>query len=337
MRLNKNILLCLLLAGISVDLPAQFLGGIGQGASNIGLFSPIACTNFSGGTEDGYSTAYLGNPDSCGYYEGRLADGFATAWFVNPDSCRAFAGDSLDGAGVFFLPNPDSCGFFESSLADGGDVGFLASGIPCPSFFGSVADGQGVGFLSCAPLAVSASPLEGRMVEEDGYLWWYTFAEVNNLGFALERSLDQFNWQELGFLEGQDQSESLLKYEFYDRTMPKGLSYYRWRQIDFDGTTSFSNVVTLVKDGGNSALSFYLFPVPVESGKVLNFHLNTASEAPFTLKIVGLQGQVLLEREGKSRDGVFETVFATDLWTGGMYMLVVEQDGKRSTKRFVIY
>ena len=79
-------------------------------------------------------------------------------------------------------------------------------------------------------------------------LLWNTASELNNAGFHVERraagSHDEFN--ALGFVQGQGSSTVKQHYDFLDAQVVRGAVYeYRLRQVDYDGTTDFSRLVTV--------------------------------------------------------------------------------------------
>src|SRR5690606_37277436 len=71
-----------------------------------------------------------------------------------------------------------------------------------------------------------------------------------NRGFEIERNLDGVtgNWASIGFMEGKGTTTEKSYYRFVDDFSNygfKGKLQYRLKQIDYDGTTSYSNVVSI--------------------------------------------------------------------------------------------
>jgi hypothetical protein len=56
--------------------------------------------------------------------------------------------------------------------------------------------------------------------------------------FTVERSKDAEHWEEAGRIEGAGNSNTELTYAFADDDPYSGISYYRLRQTDIDGTTT---------------------------------------------------------------------------------------------------
>jgi hypothetical protein len=82
-------------------------------------------------------------------------------------------------------------------------------------------------------------------VDENGItLKWETATEKNNSGFEVERSSDNKVYERIGFIEGKGTTAEKQEYQFVDAGVNgKGKFYYRLKQIDHDGTESYSDVL----------------------------------------------------------------------------------------------
>jgi len=124
---------------------------------------------------------------------------------------------------------------------------------PAASTFGMVNPGL-VAFLP-----VSLTSLTATAMQKSTMIKWTTGSESANDFFAVERSRDGRVFQELGRLAGRGTSNSAVTYEFEDNAPVNGNSYYRLRQVDFDGTTTFSDFVLVQRQG----LGLSAYPNPV--------------------------------------------------------------------------
>jgi hypothetical protein len=68
-------------------------------------------------------------------------------------------------------------------------------------------------------------------------LTWVTASELNNDFFTIERSIDGLNWEIVDTLSGAGTTNQENNYKLTDKRPHFGLSYYRLKQTDFDGTT----------------------------------------------------------------------------------------------------
>lgn len=77
-------------------------------------------------------------------------------------------------------------------------------------------------------------------------LHWQTLSENNNTGFTIQHTphVQEYNrrsnWQTLGFIEGHGTSTEAHTYRFTTEALPPGRHGFRLRQIDFDGSFTYS-------------------------------------------------------------------------------------------------
>lgn len=105
--------------------------------------------------------------------------------------------------------------------------------------------------------------------DKDDYvrLDWTTASEINNDFFTIERSSDMFSFDPLAIVSGSGNSNVLLSYQYDDREPLEGVSYYRLKQTDFDGSFKYSEVIkmqrsTILSEG----LNMLVYPNPVANG-----------------------------------------------------------------------
>ena len=87
-----------------------------------------------------------------------------------------------------------------------------------------------------APVEMTAFNAISRSASVD--LIWSTASETNNDGFDIERSADGSDWKSIGFVKGRGNSTEEVKYTWTDTEPLPATSYYRLRQVDFDGGSS---------------------------------------------------------------------------------------------------
>lgn len=77
-------------------------------------------------------------------------------------------------------------------------------------------------------------------------LVWTTASEINNHYFEVERAVDSRSFQKVGRIYGQGDAETSQTYPFEDQDFPAGRLYYRIKQVDLDGTYSYSPTVEVL-------------------------------------------------------------------------------------------
>ncbi|OGU79068.1 MAG: hypothetical protein A2254_10330 [Ignavibacteria bacterium RIFOXYA2_FULL_35_9] len=87
----------------------------------------------------------------------------------------------------------------------------------------------------------------------DVTLNWITASEINNSGFEIHRkqvlshqsSVGNTEWEILGFINGNGTTTEPQAYSFVDENLSAGKYQYRLKQIDFDGTFEYSNIIEI--------------------------------------------------------------------------------------------
>ena len=118
---------------------------------------------------------------------------------------------------------------------------------------------------------------------------WSTAEEIGTDHFIVERSADGATFEELGSVTATGGPGQIANYDFIDPKPLRGVSYYRLRIVDLDGSYSYSDIDTLVWDALPSDL--VVFPNPVLSEEVLIIETNnyTALE----VEIFNAAGQLM--------------------------------------------
>ncbi|GAB5538162.1 MAG: hypothetical protein Salg2KO_02650 [Salibacteraceae bacterium] len=103
--------------------------------------------------------------------------------------------------------------------------------------FGTVSVGR-------TPLPVTLKSFQAYQ-RSDGnsvHLKWVTLSEINNAKFIVERSSDLQSWKPIREIEGAGNSPHTRLYETIDKHPLNGTSYYRIKQVDFDGGVHYSQM-----------------------------------------------------------------------------------------------
>jgi hypothetical protein len=105
------------------------------------------------------------------------------------------------------------------------------------------------------------------------HLTWRTASERDNKHFDIERSADGQHYTSIGQVKGNNKPSS---YQFVDN-QPFATTYYRLRQRDFDGTETYSKIISVAQTGKGKGLAIYPNPVSslltIENTEGSDFHI----------------------------------------------------------------
>ncbi len=161
-------------------------------------------------------------------------------------------------------------------------------------------------------------------------LSWVTETELDNSHFDIERSVDGYRFSKIGQIKGSGTSNQYHVYDFVD-AMPTRENYYRLKQVDFNGTSTYSDVIFVKSEclKNDESIGFVnIFPNPAMTGEVnMRFEANVKENA--ILSIADIYGKNILREEVSIEQGM--NSFAVDIndLKAGTYILSL---GRQTTK-----
>lgn len=156
--------------------------------------------------------------------------------------------------------------------------------------FGSMTpriDNVSVTIHTTAPLPVELTYFEADNQENSVVLNWVTNSEVENDYFEIQVSKDGYTFQTVARHEGQGNTTEVTNYSYEDTRVTSGVTYYRLKQVDFDGTTAYSDAK--VVDRGEEQGEFVIFPNPV----IDQFTISNIDNSDHTVEIYNMSGQLV--------------------------------------------
>jgi hypothetical protein len=109
-------------------------------------------------------------------------------------------------------------------------------------------------------------------------LKWTTATETNNYGFEILRFTQNANdWEKVGFVPGFGTTTEVHHYSFVDEALQPGNYLYRLKQIDYDGSYEYSDVLEVDYRGFNSYLLEQNYPNPFNPTTTIGFGIKEKS------------------------------------------------------------
>lgn len=229
-----------------------------------------------------------------------------------------------DGIGMVMVDNviiwmndgPDNRNMYWTGA---GDVEF-GRGMDGTGYNRTMVDNLIVGEVNCSPLPVefitiNATPTEYRSIDIE----WSTASELNCSHFIVERMNSHQKWDSLGITKGSGTSNTANHYLFTDQQPISGTSYYRVRQVDYDGDTSYSPIfsVQLLKN------ELVAIPNPSSGYFIIHIPNSQTSNTSSPINVYNQVGEMVLQKHIDKKNQV--SIDLSHL-PSGIYML--EYSGK---------
>ncbi|MBL0329963.1 MAG: T9SS type A sorting domain-containing protein [Bacteroidetes bacterium] len=211
------------------------------------------------------------------------------------------------------------------TITTAGITGTVASGATATTF----STGVTFQFTFGAPTLVNPLPIElttftGYPTSDGNQLEWSTATETNNNYFDVERSADGAEFTKIASVNGNGNSTSTLNYNLLDPTPASGINYYRLKQVDFDGNSTYSNIIS-IEDETSENTVIQVYPNP--SNDIVHI---IASENIASFAIYNMLGELVFTSTSDQNNIQFNPI------SKGIYLIkAFTQDGNVSSTRFV--
>jgi hypothetical protein len=258
------------------------------------------------GTVHIYGNIDLGNSGSLNVSGGLVVDGNVTGG--NNTNISVSGGGSIDIGGDLNTGNT-------SSIT--GPAGSVTVGGSCNS--------TTPGFCSSSTLPIELIFFKASQERDVVEVSWATATEINVDYFAVEKSVNGTDFEELGRVKGNALSTERVTYCYTDFTPLSGSAYYRLKEVDLDGFTKYFHVVHASTSLGNQS---WIYPNPVTEGK-----------ATLQLNFVPSGVAIVTDPAGVELLRVPLHGLKTDLslpFSAGTYLVRVESGVYRRTNRIVL-
>jgi hypothetical protein len=144
-----------------------------------------------------------------------------------------------------------------------------------------------------AVLPIDLLQFTAKIATQEVILNWSTASELNNDYMEIERAIDGVQFEVLGRVIGAGTSTLVNHYTMTDENPIEGVSYYRLKQVDFDGTVTYSN--TLSVEFGDASNNYVVYPNPGKHGDQLTI---VGDITPGTkIELIDQSGKVVLEQQ----------------------------------------
>lgn len=225
-----------------------------------------------------------------------------------------------------------SGGLVKKSTAGGGNSTFIEI---CGTVEWKAADGDlyGPRILGGNTLPVTLLFFKAKSYESFVELTWATGSEINNDYFTIERSIDAENFTVIATVSGAGNSSVKQAYLGYDRDRLNQLCYYRLKQTDYDGMSSYSDIIAI-----NSTIKSGLQIVELSAAatNTLSIRMNDSEGGLRQFSIFNLQGKSCYRSSKIVGKGLMNLLIDDCHLSPGIYTLRITGNDLQESKIFLI-
>ena len=194
-------------------------------------------------------------------------------------------------------------------------------------------------------IPVELSSFTAQLINGKASLNWQTASELNNAGFEIEKTVfspqssvgddAKLKWTKVGFVTGRGTTTEINNYSFVDDRTAEGKTLYRLKQIDFDGTFSYSNEVEVEFTAPKTFSLEQNFPNPFNPETEITFSL--AKSDNVTLKIYNILGsEVATLVNGFIEAGKHSVRLNASEFTSGVYLYTIKSGNFTATRKMIL-
>jgi len=227
----------------------------------------------------------------------------------------------------------------------------LIAGLTQGNYDGEIITNDGGGALqvdvTCngevgAPVPVELTTFSASVIGKNIKLSWNTATEINNYGFEVERSVVKGEWDKIGFVNGNGNSNSPKDYSFVDNNLPAGRQgvttgkySYRLKQIDNDGQFEYSKTIEVDMNGVKKFELTQNYPNPFNPTTTISYILPQAGMVKLTLyNILGQEIRTLVNEVKEA--GTHSINFNASDLNSGVYVYKIESGSFTQTKKMTL-
>lgn len=213
-----------------------------------------------------------------------------------------------------------------STVPGNGGCGNTSS--PCNSLADNGTGSPGDGIIESVSGPLPVELLSFDLSTSNGIVTsnWTTLSEINNDFFNIEKSKDGLEWTVVERISGAGTFNGTVNYESLDLNPFSGKSYYRLKQVDFDGTQKIYSPKSVTI---NVFDNIQIYPNPADNELNVVFE----NDHSFEIKIIDSKGAHI---EAKLVSNGFTKIIDLSTIESGIYFVNIYDEGNSYMKRFVV-
>jgi hypothetical protein len=186
-----------------------------------------------------------------------------------PSVLIVYPGGQISGSGT---PS-QKIRYNNSTIFDGNDAAIVGPQM-------ASASSGGFSAFASSPLPVKFVGFTVTRKNADAFIQWSTSEEISADMYQVERSLDGSNWNTIAYVTAVGNSTALNNYSFTDKNVSAKIVYYRIKEVDIDGKTTYTAIKSIksesasgteIKIAGISNKVLLQFPEEIKGNLIVRF------------------------------------------------------------------
>ena len=160
---------------------------------------------------------------------------------------------------------------------------------------------------------------------------WTTLSESNNDYFEIQRSKESENFEAIGVIDGAENSNIALNYKYIDNKPLDGTSYYRLKQVDFNGDFSYSEIANI--SYGIISQQIESFPNPANNE--VSFIFPSLYNEEVELLIYDITGKTIINQKKDAIIGENLFLYNISFLEKGFYFISINGNHLNCLQKFI--
>ncbi len=186
------------------------------------------------------------------------------------------------------------------------------------------------------PVPVELVSFEAAYLNNSVSLTWKTATETNNSGYEIERNVNNTAWEKIDFVAGNGTTTNMCSYSYVDTKLNvTGNISYRLKQVDFDGSVNYSNIVNVTVGTPSEYSLNQNYPNPFNPSTKISFAVPQTENVKVVL-FNALGQEVATLFNGVAEAGMHSVSFDGSNLTSGIYFYQMQAGSFVSVKKMIL-
>jgi hypothetical protein len=200
---------------------------------------------------------------------------------------------------------------------------------------GTIDDYNGIWTLmdDSNPLPIELLAFSATCQNDRTEIQWTTASETNNNFFTVERSADASSFEVVKTIPGSSNSNYIISYNTTDDKPLAGTSYYRLKQTDYDGSSKYSNIISVSCGGAEDDLNITFATTDAQGN--INLSVNAPHGGNYIINVIDAVGKTLMSKTANFGKG--NNALSLDAKVAaGIYFISIGNEFDTVNRKFLV-